>query len=189
LTYTDWQESVRLLELSTGPFTTTQRTLAEQFGMTLQGNEPNGVVGVMLEERLMPLIWSAEAAAELASERQRNFLRALGAASTADSTSLTKRVASAWIDHHLAIKTADSLRRLQLKTGDAVIKRSVWRKELLGIPPHETLEFHYVSSIGADGLVYFKGGNGKCGWPSSLHLAGPEDDPSSYPQVHAIGDE
>jgi hypothetical protein len=25
-----------------------------------------------------------------------------------------------------------------------------------------------ISSIGSNGLVYFRGGNGQCGWPSSL---------------------
>ena len=180
-TYPDWREPVRLLELSTRPATSAQRALSDQFGLTVRGDEPAGVLGVMLEAHIM-LIWDIDVPPESASERQRNFLRSLGAVTIADSSSLPKYLASAWIDHHLAIRTIESLRQLQLKTGDAVIRRTVWRKEVPGITPHETLQLYHVSSIGADGLVYFKGGNGKCGWPSSLRLAGPNEDPASYPQ-------
>jgi hypothetical protein len=45
-----------------------------------------------------------------------------------------------------------------------------------------------VSGIGADGLVYFKDGNRKCGWPSSLRLAGPEEDPALYPKIRPLDD-
>jgi hypothetical protein len=188
LTYPDWQEPVRLLELSIGLSTPAQRALADQFGLTLGGDEPRGILGVMLEERILPLIWDVDTAPEIASERQRNFLRTLGIASAANCPALTKRLASAWIDHQLTIRTIESLRRLQIRTGDAVIKRTVWRRHLPGIPPHETFEICYVSSIGANGMVYFKGGNGSCGWPSLLYRAGPEDEPSAYPQDRIIAD-
>jgi hypothetical protein len=117
-TYLDWQEPVRLLKLSTGPSTPAQHALAEQFGLTRQGDEPYSVLGVMLEEHLIPFIWDRDTVAEPASERQRNFLRSLEVASVADSPSLTKRVASAWIDQRLAVRTAKCLRNLQLKAGD-----------------------------------------------------------------------
>jgi hypothetical protein len=45
-----------------------------------------------------------------------------------------------------------------------------------------------VSGIGADGLVCFKDGNRKYGWPSSLRLAGPEEDPALYPKIRPLGD-
>jgi hypothetical protein len=86
-TYPDWQEPVRLLELSTGPSRPVQHDLAEQFGLIWQGDEPYSVLGVMLEEHLMPLIWDTSAQAEPASERQRNFLKILG--SNIDSRVLT----------------------------------------------------------------------------------------------------
>jgi hypothetical protein len=140
----------------------------------------------MLEEHIRPQIWGAEAVGEPASEKQRRFLKSLGGSAVANSPSLTKRVASAWIDHYLAMNTAESLRRLQLKTDDAVIRRTIWNKTVPSIAPHETLEYFRVSSIGADGLVYFKGGNGKCGWPSSLRLADPEDGPAAYPKTRPL---
>jgi hypothetical protein len=186
MTYSDWQEPLRLLELSIGPPTSGQRALANQFGLLLNGNESYGVAGVMLEDRLMPLIWDEGAVSELASERQRNFLRSLGAVSVAQSASLTKRVASAWIDHQLAVRTAEQLRRLRLKAGDAVIKRTVSSSHPDDIAVHEALEFYYVSSIGADGLVYFKGGNGKCGWPSTLRLAEQGESPALYPRMRVV---
>jgi hypothetical protein len=189
LTYASWQEPVRLLELSIGPSTSSQRALADRLGFPVQGDEPYGILGVMLEEHIRPQIWGAEAVGEPASERQRRFLKSLGGPDIANSPRVTKRLASAWIDHYLAATTAEFLRRLQLKTDDAVIRRTTWNKTVPTIAPHEMFAYHRVSSIGADGLVYFKGGNGKCGWPSSLRLADPEDDPTSYPQTRPLGDE
>jgi hypothetical protein len=171
MTYSDWQEPLRLLELSIGPPTSRQRTLANQFGLLLNDDELYRVAGVMLEDHLMRLVWDESTVSEPASERQRNFLRSLGAVWIAQSGSLSKGVASAWIDHHLAVRTAEQLRRPRLKADDAVIKRTISSKQLDYIAVYETLEFYYVSSIGADGLVYFKGCSGKCGWPSWLRLA------------------
>jgi hypothetical protein len=46
---------------------------------------------------------------------------------------------------------------------------------------HESLDYRIVSSVGSNGLVYFKGGNGQCGWPANLRRAEGED-PSTYPR-------
>jgi hypothetical protein len=176
---------VGLLEITTGPATDRQRELAGLIGLTVLGTEPRDVVGVMLEEHLRPLIWGLEPAR--ATDRQRDFLTELGA-SEADDAGLFKRTASAWIAHYLALRTIDCLRGLALVRGDAVIKRSTWRDPENG-RLHESLDYEVVASIGSNGLVYFRGGNGKCGWPSSLERATPTTHREDYPQIRELADE
>lgn len=77
------------------------------------------------------------------------------------------RVASAWIDYFLTLRSIECLNTLQLAAGDRVLlsreytdrstrERHTWEDEVT------------VSSIGSNGLVYFKGGNGQCAYPHRL---------------------
>jgi hypothetical protein len=141
-----------------------------------------GVAAVMLEEHLQPLIWGRNP--EHATDRQRAFLVELGS-HEADNADLSKQVASAWIDHCLAVRTALCLKRLLLVSGDAVVKRSLWRNPEDGTP-HEMLAYAVVSSIGANGLVYFRGGNGQCGWPSSLMRPPAGSHQENFPQTRKL---
>ena len=167
MTYPDWREPVRLLQIATGSATPAQLALAHQVRLILTGREPHNVVAVLLEDHLKPSIWGSTP--DSASDRQRAFLQTLGATG-AEQPDLSKAVASAWIDHHLSLRTIESLRALRIVTGDKVIKRSIWTDPTTG-ELHEATYGFTVSSIGRDGLVYFRGGNGKCGWPSSLTRA------------------
>ena len=185
MTFPTWHEPVRLLEESTGPATDQQCELASTVGLALVGTEPLGVAAVLLEEHLQPLIWGGES--ERATDRQRAFLVELGSR-VADDAGLTKRTASAWIQHHLALRSIDCLRRLALVRDDAVIKRTRWRypetKRLC-----ETLDYAIVSSVGADGIVYFRGGNGRWGWPSSLTRAPARTRRDDYPKFRELSDD
>lgn len=185
MTFPTWHEPVRLLGESTGPATDQQRELASTVGLALAGTEPRGVAAVLLEEHLQPLIWGGES--ERATDRQRAFLVELGS-HVADDAGLTKRTASAWIQHHLALRSIESLRRLTLVRDDAVIKRTCWRHPETE-RPCETLDYAVVSSIGADGMVYFRGGNGRCGWPSSLTRAPARTRRDDYPKFRGLSDE
>jgi hypothetical protein len=185
VTFATWHEPVRLLEERTGPATDQQRELASTIGFPLKGLEPMGVAAVMLEEHLQPLIWAK--VPEPASDRQRAFLAELGS-DEADNARLTKQVASAWIGHCLAVRTVHCLRHLVLVRGDAVIKRTLWRNPEDG-RLHETLDYMVISSIGADGLVYFRGGNGQCGWPSSLMRPPVGSHQKDFPQFRELGDD
>lgn len=40
------------------------------------------------------------------------------------------------------------------------------------VAKRESLDYFITSSIGSEGLVYFRGGNGRCGWASTLRQAG-----------------
>lgn len=184
MTFPTWHEPLRLLEQNTGPATDQQRELADTVGLALAGTEPRGVAAILLEEHLQPLIRGGES--ERATDRQRAFLVELGSR-VADDAGLTKRTASAWIQHHLALRSIESLRRLALVRDDTVIKRTRWRHpetERLC----ETLDYAVVSSIGADGMVYFRGGNGRCGWPSSLTRAPARIRRDDYPKFRELSD-
>jgi hypothetical protein len=182
----DWREPVRLLEAETGdPATGQQRALAAMTGLALAGSEPRGVVAVMLEEHLRPTIWGVQP--ERATDRQRNLLSSFGVADAADAL-LSRRVASAWISHHFAVRTLEHLRRLVLERGDAVIKRSRSRSAADG-KLYEHVEYGVVSSIGANGRVYFRGGGGRSAWPSSLERAPATSRPEDYPQFREATDD
>ena len=78
-----------------------------------------------------------------------------------------RTVASAWIDHYLSLQTAQALEALQPRTGDEVHHRHDYIDPATG----EEVDLGgtvTVSSIGSNGLVYFRGGNGQCGWPTNL---------------------
>lgn len=139
----------------------------------------------MLEEHLQPLIWGK--VSEPATDLQRAFLIELGSCE-ADDAGLTKRIASAWIGHYLAVRNIESLRQLVLVQGDAVIKRTLWRNPE-NARMHETLDYAVVSSIGGNGLVYFRGGNGKCGWPSSIMRPPVGSHREDFPKFRDLSDD
>jgi len=125
----------------------------------------------MLEDHLRPRIWAdATREAAPATEKQLNFLEALAHDGPWRRSSLSKGVASAWIGHHLTARNAERLRELRLRAGDQVINARTWVDHDTG-ELHTLLDHFVVSSIGSAGLVYFKGGNGKCAWPSRLSHA------------------
>lgn len=103
--------------------------------------------------------------AQAATEKQLRFLSELG--HTEVSPTMLRPVASAWIDHYLSLRTADALESLQLKAGDQVHYAVEYVDHVSG----EVADIGgvvTVSSIGSNGLVYFRGGNGACGWPTRL---------------------
>lgn len=168
MSFSDWREPVRILKEQTGPVAAKQRDLGAQVGFLLDGDLPRGVAAAMLEEHLHSSIWGIGAQnPSPATLKQREFLEAIANGRSFEPVSLSKNVASAWIGHYLAVRTADSLERLHLRAGDQVTHQSK-------LVDYDTGELHawsdryVVSSIGARGLVYFKGGNGKCGWPANL---------------------
>lgn len=122
----------------------------------------------MLEEYLRPRIWGVlTPKASPATSKQLEFLGAIARDRSFERVSLSKSLASAWIGHYLAVRTADSLQKLRLAAGDRVVHQSTSVDHSTG-ELHDWTNFCIVSSIGARGLVYFKGGNGKCGWPTNL---------------------
>jgi hypothetical protein len=168
MTFSDWSEPVRLMEEQSGPVADEQLELGTQLGLVLMSDLPRGVAAVMLEEHLRPRIWGLlSGKVELATEKQLKFLEAIAHDRAWKRVSLSKHVASAWIDHYLTVRNAEVLRELRLRAGDRVVHERTWVDHNTG-ELQAWSDCYVVSSIGARGLVYFKGGNGKCAWPSRL---------------------
>lgn len=168
VTFPDWNEPVRLLEEQSGPVVPEQLRLAAQVGFPLARDLPRRVAAVLLEDHLRPRIWGVPRRAEApATQKQREFLEAIAHDRLFERTSRSKSFASAWISHYLAVRNAKRLRELRLAAGDLVVQQQTWLNHDTG-ELHNLTDRHVVSSIGAVGLVYFKGGNGRCAWPTNL---------------------
>lgn len=178
--YPDFHEPVRLMSEAVGPATDEQRQLAAKVGLALDDEVPRAVAAALLEEHLEPAIRGTLALE--ATDRQREFLDSLGSERAAQP-GLTRGVASAWIDHELTSRNIDHLIRLQPSKNDAVIVAS--KIDFEG-KRTEFLDYKRVSSIGPDGLIYFKGGNGQCARPHRLARASASDSPSDYPQSREV---
>lgn len=168
MVYPDWRQPAAALSQALGTPSAAQIALARLVGMPLTGQEPRVVVAAALEDHLAPAIRGTEARPP--SEKQLMFLASLCAdAHFSELESLTFRSASAWIDYFLGLKTLAALRNLRLARGDTVEHRRPFRHPTTGEEVLSVYVFE-VSSIRKDGLVFFRGGNGKCGWPSALSL-------------------
>lgn len=96
------------------------------------------------------------------------LLRQLGHSGEVDS----RPVASAWIEHYYATPCAEALKRWKPVRGDVVTlehdRLDVTTGEL-----YRTTTDGAISSIGDNGLIYFRGGNGKGGW--ATHITRKQD--------------
>ncbi len=171
MTFVDWTEPARLLEADLLPVTEDQLALASFVGLRLADDLPRGVAAAILEESVRPHIAGASTRASTAklapTERQLAFLNEIAHDDIWARAPLNRGTASAWIGHFLGERNARRLREMKLARGDRVTKATTWVDEATG-ELHESSQEYEVSSIGANGLVYFRGGNGQCGWPSSL---------------------
>ena len=95
------------------------------------------------------------------SDRQVEFAASLGL----DVSSDTKRVASAKISCSLHRRNVEQAAQLNLKPGDRVIR--IDKVEIDGVWQAIEQEF-VVSSVQANGRIFFKGGNGQGAWPSQV---------------------
>lgn len=162
VTHQDWREPARRLRAATGPATAEQLRIAAALDCP-HDDEPRGVLTAVIEDWLRPVLHAEDSL--LATERQLAFLGELGHVNA--SPEMHRTVASAWIDHYLSLRTADALEDLRLKAGDQLHRQHNYVDPSTGEVTNlgETVT---VSSIGSNGLVYFRGGNGKCGWPANL---------------------
>jgi hypothetical protein len=130
-------------------------------------DEPRAVFSAIVEAWLEPILWSREPMP--ATERQWAFLKELG--HVPGSADLARSVASAWIKHYLSLRAAERLEVLALQAGDQVYCERLFTDPQTG-EITEAGDVVTVSSIGATGLVYLRGGNGKCAWPGSVRALG-----------------
>lgn len=190
-TFQDWREPARLLVEQCGAPTKKQLALARSYNVRLAGVEPRCVAGRLIYETLEAVIWGTDLPdPPVATSRQRSFLASLGESGIASFPRLSKGVASTWIDHLLKLRTAARLHELKLKKGDHVIMsrfiRSAFNPHVEQEQDWKIVTRHVVSSIGANGMVYFKGGNGSCGWPQAIRRPESDDDENEYAVVRVV---
>ncbi|MEW1707326.1 hypothetical protein AB0230_08800 [Microbacterium sp. NPDC089190] len=166
MTFHDWREPASLLRRGAGPAASHQIELAERIGCQIDSAAPFSVVAARLEAFLGPRVRGAANNPLPPTEAQVRYLTALSPSFTLSGESRPE--ISAWIDHFLSLATADALEKLALNRGDAVRVR--YQLDIQESPFYSS---GVVSSIGSQGLVYFKGGNGKCAWPRSIEHSLP----------------
>jgi hypothetical protein len=132
---------------------------------------PAMVLAATIQDKLDPILWGH--LSRPPSEAQVKYLTSLAEeAGESMPTPSSAAVTGAWIDVFLARRTIDALHTLKLQRGDVVDHRRLHEEKAL-------VRRVVVSSLGDDGLVYFRGGNGQCGWPSALRLVARADTPEA----------
>lgn len=157
-----WQPALKAVGASLGPPSAELLNLAWRLDVEYDRNCPGMVVAAAVRDRVDPVLHDRPA--ELPTEGQEEYLSSLSReVGVVVDAPRTLREASAWIDFLLATRTATVLAQMRPNRGDVVDKvRSTDRGE--------GGSRHVISSIRDNGLVYFRGGNGYCGWVSSLRM-------------------
>lgn len=154
MSYTDWRTPARLLTQKMAPATQPQQEFAALLDLIIEPTTPQLVAAAVLTDASEPFIHGT--CPRPASEAQLGFLRSLHRERSFKN--VTARVASAWIDYYLAERSVRLLHELRPQRGNVV------RRIESATETHVT-----VSSIGANGRVYFMGGGGHGAWPSELN--------------------
>lgn len=166
-TLLDWREPVQLLRLRIAPTSRRLHELADLLGAEVNADDPELVSAGKLDAHVQQRIWgeSKSRANAPATDGQVTHLRSLKP--DADGLTLTLAEASAWIEVELARRTIAAHESLMLRSGDAVMVETTHVDTTTGEVTDIEWGPHVVSSIGRNGMVYFKGANGRCGWPSN----------------------
>jgi hypothetical protein len=159
-----WLDAVAEIRIATGGNTAIQRQLASVAGIALPEAMPRLVAAARLKAAL-----GTELYIDPAKDRSDIHDEIIAELDTSDHrvspAPADAREADAWI-HYLRLKRRQQhLEQLQLAAGDIV--------EVSGSP---SLELAEVSSIGSDGIVYFKGGGGARAWPDMVAVRCRKDD-------------
>lgn len=193
--FADWHGAVEALRSEHGPPTDAQLRLAGQSAIPVARDEPTSVVAALLLDGLAgPLALDGP---EPATARQLQYLRALSPwlAAQPERSSLSRRVASAWIRFALSRQTISALHALQPRRGDLVLYRRALYYELSDL---EEVEFreesHVVSSISESGRINFRiidraphySAPARSAWPTCLRVVAPAVDDSDIRQLVAL---
>jgi len=122
---------------------------------------PWGVAAVLIESHVSSVVWGTTP--KPVTKPQSGLLRQLGHSGAVDS----RTIASAWIEHYYATRCADALKRWKPMRGDVVTLEHD-RLDVATGELYRTTTEGAISSIGDSGLIYFRGGNGKCGWATHI---------------------
>ncbi len=178
-----WPAADALRAVVLAPPTQAQQALADQLEVKLPAVSPAAVATAVLDDYLEPILGRSPAMPP--TEPQVAFLRSLAqeAAIELSTDLLTRRTTSAWIDVLLGRRTLGALEKLRPSRGDVVDHSG--RSAAPG--PRLVRRFR-ISSVAASGLLYFRGGNGQCGWPTNVELVarvGDAEAESTLSEGHA----
>ena len=161
--FRSWREATTALTEASAPATGEQLALADKIGIKITPTTPRVVAAATLRVALEPVIGNHITSAPV--ERFKEYLASLRHDSDPAIDAANGEEASAWIEYLHLVRRREALARLRLCEGDIV-----------KTPHHEVAR---VSSIGADGRVYFRGGLGQSSWPDVVEVLARADDHST----------
>lgn len=166
----EWAKVADNLESMVSGPTAEQHQLAQQLEKELDKDLPAPVAAAVLRHALMEPLRIKTAYATEIPEVLHEIEEELKVPFTEELVTGTKDELSAWFESRYMLKTANGLRSLQPEPGYVVAR--------IGDNP----EARIVSSIGADGRVYFKGLPPAKAWPNYLEVIA-KPDAENYDEV------
>jgi hypothetical protein len=144
-----------------------QQRVAAALGIQLLRGDSRSVAAARILDHVGPAI-DARHQEGPPTPRQLAFARSIGL----DVSQWSRRVASAKIAEALRKANKATLRRLRLKPGDSVLRRTLVEFDEQRI---EMTEQFTVASIHPNGRVYFTGSQGHGAWPLQLEKVTPAE--------------
>jgi hypothetical protein len=170
-----WAPAFEAVCASVGPPSPELVDLAQRLDVKYGRNWPGKVLVAAIRDRIDPLLFHRPIPDP--TDSQEAYLATLSReVGLVVESPRTLREASAWIEVLLATRSAAALSRMRPNRGDVVDK-------IRGSSHGEDGSRHVISSIRDDGLVYFRGGNGYCGWVSSLRMIARSGTPEAAAAV------
>jgi hypothetical protein len=152
MTTSTWEYAVEQLRDATKPVTEEQLALAGKIGLKLTPGTSTIVAGALLRVALCNELKLP--AAKPVSEHFAGCLKGLRSETKAKFKAKNDEEAAAWVEYLRLLRRIRVLTKQKFEAGDIV-----------RLQDGEKIE---VSSIGADGCVYFKGGQGYRSWPDLI---------------------
>ncbi len=159
----NWSEVIDAINPIIGGATKEQKKLLTFLGINLSSNLPYLVVAAKLRDNLAKILDMPRPKEPNLFQMSRIEFLKIDSDGIIEPKSNSE--AEAWGKHLSLIRRMEHLKRLQIESGDIV----------------EVISENYfaeVSSIGEEGRVYFKGGNGAASWPDLLEVRAKRDDQS-----------
>lgn len=162
MTLENWQEAVKALEEITGPMTALQQSIVELLGSGISVDTPRPIADALISLELNRDLGLVTP--RTISEGQSFRIDELSKPTDFQFEPRTFVEAEAYIHYLRLRRRAESIKKLQLNRGDIAQTVDGDKAE--------------VSSIGKDGRIYFKGGQGFGSWPDLLSIIARSDDNS-----------
>lgn len=167
-----WEEvAIGLESRSVGP-TAEQRRVATALGFSIE-DLPAPVFAVLLRDRLSSVLLQGLRGVVEIPDSLVELEDSLGIATPAELRTNSGDELSAWYESRYMMVSARGLRDLKPQVGDVVTRKD---------DPSEQM---VVSSIGANGRIYMKGGRGKRAWPNHLDLIARDGDSPEHATLTA----